>query len=155
MNQQRLQAIADRFQQLVNRASATEGRPSTSGTMVDRLREFRRDQEPRRTGPAKQRLTTIRLAVLPSGQDTLFIPRPGSTVKKVVVPLSMPEAAFIEKIREEFPAVQGDFCLFRVDRQRRIHRLELTSVCPAAKKISRLHQKNGMILSLESNSRAF
>ncbi|XP_049337764.1 calponin homology domain-containing protein DDB_G0272472-like isoform X1 [Astyanax mexicanus] len=35
MNQQRLQAIADRFQQLVNRASATEGRPSTSGTMVD------------------------------------------------------------------------------------------------------------------------
>ncbi|XP_049334037.1 G2/M phase-specific E3 ubiquitin-protein ligase-like isoform X2 [Astyanax mexicanus] len=64
----------------------------------------------------------------------------------------MPEAAFIEKIREEFPAVQGDFCLFRVDRQRRIHRLELTSVCPAAIKACSVLRRSAVYIRKMINS---
>uniref|UniRef100_A0A3B1KJW9 G2/M phase-specific E3 ubiquitin-protein ligase-like n=1 Tax=Astyanax mexicanus TaxID=7994 RepID=A0A3B1KJW9_ASTMX len=63
----------------------------------------------------------------------------------------MPEAAFNEKIREEFPAVQGDFCLFRVDRQRRIHRLELTSVCPAAIKACSVLRRSAVYIRKMEN----
>nr|XP_023686488.1 uncharacterized protein LOC111853611 [Paramormyrops kingsleyae] len=87
-------------------------------------------QKARRTVRVRQRLTTIRMAILPNSRDSIFIPRAGSSVKKIVVPLSMPESAFIKKIREEFPRLQGDFSLYRVDRRRRIHKLDLPSICP-------------------------
>lgn len=36
---------------------------------------FRRDEERGGTGAARRRLTAIRLAALPNGQDTLLLPR--------------------------------------------------------------------------------
>nr|XP_023669462.1 uncharacterized protein LOC111844854 isoform X2 [Paramormyrops kingsleyae] len=106
----------------------------------------RRDPEPGRTEPARERLTTIRLAVLPNGRDTVFLPRVGSLIKKIVVPLSMPESAFIKKIRAEFPSLRGDFCLCRVNRLRKIQQLELTSVCPAAIKACPLLRRSAVYI---------
>ncbi|XP_048837376.1 uncharacterized protein LOC125711944 isoform X11 [Brienomyrus brachyistius] len=112
----------------------------------DRYSTWGRDPEPGRVEPARERLTTIRLAVLPNGQDSVFLPRVGSLIKKIVVPLSMPESTFIEKIRAEFPSLRGDFCLCRVNRLRKIQQLELTSVCPAAIKACPLLRRSAVYI---------
>nr|XP_023665910.1 uncharacterized protein LOC111842969 isoform X2 [Paramormyrops kingsleyae] len=147
--QERLQNLAARFQQLVYQQTSSEN-PSSSVSLIDRLRMFRRGQELRRTVRVRQRLTTIRLAILPNSRDTIFIPR-GSSVKKIVVPLSMPESAFIEKIREEFPSLQGDFCLCRVDRWRRIHQLDLSSICPSSIKACPVLRRSAVYIRPKDN----
>ncbi|KAA0724142.1 hypothetical protein E1301_Tti020080 [Triplophysa tibetana] len=56
-----------------------------------------------------------------------------TTVKKIIVPLSMNERAFHQKIRETFPTMgEGEMEICRVDRRRRILPVQLSSVCPAS-----------------------
>ncbi|KAL7407787.1 hypothetical protein ABVT39_013635, partial [Epinephelus coioides] len=70
----------------------------------------------------------------------------GSSIKKIVVPLSMSESEFVDCIKAEFPCLQGDFCLCRVDRQRRIHQLELSSICPSAIKACPLLRRSAVYI---------
>lgn len=57
----------------------------------------------------------------------------GTTVKKIIVPLSMNERAFHLKIRETFPTMgEGEIEICRVDKKRRVLPVQLSSICPAS-----------------------
>lgn len=63
----------------------------------------------------------------------IFFLQTDTTVKKLVVPFSMDEMAFHQKILEAFPIIgESEIEICRVNRRRRVIPVELSSVCPAA-----------------------
>lgn len=91
------------------------------------------ERAPAVSRPPRVRLVSIRVGLIPDARDSIYMPRPGTTIKKVLVPISWSESEFVEKIRKEFPQVRdSEFSLCKVDRRRRIIPLNLASFCPSA-----------------------
>ncbi|KAG7276103.1 hypothetical protein CRUP_026191, partial [Coryphaenoides rupestris] len=79
----------------------------SSDSQTNRLKE--EDRSPgvnTRSRSPRVRLVNIRFGLIPDGRDSIYMPRPGTTVRKLVVPLSWSETEFIERIRQELPQVR-------------------------------------------------
>ncbi|KAJ8247662.1 hypothetical protein GJAV_G00248820 [Gymnothorax javanicus] len=95
-----------------------------------RCRQLLRDHvQRRRTTP--RRVITLRVALLGSDEDGIYMPSRRSRVQTIVVPQLMPEVRFKELIRQTFPTLGNtDFDLCKVDRCRRIIPVHLDTVTP-------------------------
>ncbi|XP_042577850.1 uncharacterized protein LOC122137010 [Cyprinus carpio] len=133
----RLEALNTRFNALIQNRLRNEDEDnnlSTEHNTIDRLRMFQSNipnEVPATTRRRAARQSIIRISFIEnSGEHLITTQR--TTVKKLVVPFSMNERAFLQKIREAFLIIgEGGIEICRVDRRRRVIPAELSSVCPS------------------------
>nr|XP_055028588.1 uncharacterized protein LOC129417784 [Misgurnus anguillicaudatus] len=100
------------------------------------------------------RQSIIRLSFLENSSEAHLMTARRTPVKKIIVPLSMNERAFLQKIRETFPIMgEGGIEMCRVDRRRRILPVPLSSVCPASIKACPEFGRSAIYVRLKDTSR--
>ncbi|XP_048010698.1 uncharacterized protein LOC125244620 [Megalobrama amblycephala] len=154
----RLEALNTRFNALVQNRLRNEDEDnnlSTQHNTIDRLRMFQSNIPNEVSATTRRRAarqSIIRISFIEnSGEHLITTQR--TTVKKLVVPFSMDERAFHQKIREAFPIIgEGEIEICRVDRRRRVIPVELSSVCPAAIKACPEFGRSAVYVRLKNTS---
>ncbi|XP_030271699.1 uncharacterized protein LOC115581031 [Sparus aurata] len=109
-------AMRNRFNGVIERIQNRQEQPSSSESLVERLRIFRENDAPSR-GPRRRgqtRLATFRVGLLLHPDMETFHPQKADALRKIKVPVSLSAEEFHAVLRNAFPRVGStDFGLAR------------------------------------------